>query len=101
MKNVGTETDKIKYAEHQFFENYLGMIFNNGKKYRVAKREDSIGGIDYEIGQLADKIIDLENAKVVKCRYLSGDYADFELAIEARLWPVLYKNKNSLKNIIL
>lgn len=78
------EIEKKKEFEYGFQFSYVGIEFYDGKKYRVHD-----GGRDmlYLI-QIANKVISLRDAKILKNR-CGAKYHDFKLATEVYEWPIL------------
>lgn len=78
------EKEREKEFEYGFQFSYVGIEFYDGKKYRVHD-----GGRDMlHLINIANKVISLRDAKILKNRY-GARYHDFKLASEVYDWPLI------------
>ena len=92
------DIEREKELNYTYQSKFLAIEFWNGEKYRVPKREnslpDDISSVKYSLGliQLAEKVVDLQTARILKGRY-GSKYLDFDMAFQSYEWPILSEEK--------
>ena len=88
-----SELEEYKKESYIRQSRYCGVVLWDGRRYRVEKSDtpfsDNIN-IPIDIMQMANKVVDLETAKVLKNRYVNPvNFYDFKMAMEAYEWAIL------------